>query len=1061
LIVCALAVCTVDAQVSSRARAMESLSRFPAPSPKDGYPSPLGNGAYCDPAFGPPLPLVIKLGLSLYTPLLLFGLGSDLTSLSVETNGHITTYKASSTPGLASVYQDGKYVGYISDVSAEANFVSFCGSVPTSDGADRDRSSIRRQGSSTSSQSPVAGQTNGAVVVDDFNGDGIPDNAVITSSGLTVTLLNADGTTLSASSYPISGIGPSVLSADFNGDGFTDLAVTENDPSGQGNVVVLLGKGNGTFGPPAKYPAGPIGPFAFYLATGDFNGDGHADLAVTNEPSAIGTAGTVAVLLGKGDGTFSPAVSYTVGEFPGTIVAADFNGDGKLDLAALDSQVGFGSYVNKVWVLLGRGDGTFQPAVSTATGTGSGYLAFTDLNHDGNMDLVIADEFASAVAIMFGDGNGAFQPATEYVMAAQPVSIAVLPLGDGNTSLFTSDNISNGLFFFYVANDGGVVIPQIQNIGQGPTSIAAADLNGDPQPDLVITDTEAGNIYVELATGGGSFGNPVTYSLGSQPGALALADVSGDGKIDVIAADSTGLDVLLGKGDGTLGALRTFPAGGSLSSVTIADFNSDGKPDVAAANAASGGVSLFVGNGDGTFQNVRTILLTGGSIALSTVTGDFNRDGKPDLIVAFSPSDPTQPGGVAVLLGKGDGTFQAPSNIMLPGPIIQQIIGSAASAALAVGDFNSDGKLDLVTAIQGARSNQVVVLLGNGDGTFRAPTLTSTSTSPPMIAVTDLNGDGKPDLVLADCCGLSEASYLFGNGDGTFQAEAQFPSGSNPRGLAVADFNGDGKPDLAVIGQVTSPQYGTLSVMINFGFSTSTTTATTTTASPVSATFSPNAQSVTLSATVTSNSTPVSGGTVTFTVLGATPSASVTNGSATTSFSIPGGTVAGNYTLQAAYNPATGYATSSGTVQLTIAKATPVVTWSTPAGISSGTALGSAQLNATASVSGAFTYTPPSGTVLPAGNNQTLSVLFTPTDTTDYNTRTATVSINVTAPGAPSRCDINNQAGSVTVSDVQRIISEALGTASPVDNLNNDHAVNIIDVQIVINAALGLGCAAT
>jgi hypothetical protein len=593
----------------------------------------------------------------------------------------------------------------------------------------------------------VAPKAHELVALGDFNGDGVGDSAVITSSGITVNLYNADGTTLSSAFYPVPGIGPSLLAADFNGDGFADLAATETDPSGQGNVVILLGKGDGTFQAPAKFPAGM---YAYYLATADFNGDGAPDLAVTNNSSATG-ASTVSVLLGKGDGSFSAAVSYLVGDFPGTIVAADFNGDGKVDLAALDNVTGV-AYVNKVWVLLGKGDGTFQPAVSTATGTGSGYLACADLNSDGKLDLIIADEFASAMAIMMGNGDGTFQAANEYVAASQAISLAILTFGDGSTSLLTADNLSSGLFFFYVASDGFVAIPQLQYIGSGPTSIAAADLNGDGQADLAITDAEAGNIYVKLATGGGNFASPVTYSLGTQPGAVALADVNGDGKIDVIAADVSGIDVLLGNGNGTLGAVNTFAAGGSLSSITIADFNSDGKPDVAAANPSSGGIALFLGNGDGTFQTAKTILLAGGSVPLSAVSGDFNGDGKPDLIVAFSPTDNTQPGGIAVLLGKGDGTFQTPVTITLPGPIIQQAVGSASSAALAAGDFNGDGKLDVVTTIQGATSNQAAVLLGNGNGTFQAPILTNTNTSPPMIAITDLNGDGKPDLLLADCC---------------------------------------------------------------------------------------------------------------------------------------------------------------------------------------------------------------------------------------------------------------------------------------------------------------------
>lgn len=179
-------------------------------------------------------------------------------------------------------------------------------------------------------------------------------------------------------------------------------------------------------------------------------------------------------------------------------------------------------------------------------------------------------------------------------------------------------------------------------------------------------------------------------------------------------------------------------------------------------------------------------------------------------------------------------------------------------------------------------------------------------------------------------------------------------------------------------------------------FGTAATVATTTTAGSVTPiTYSTNSQTITLSATVTSTST-VNSGTVSFTLLSTAVSASVTGGFATTSFTVPGGTVAGNYTIQAAYVPGTGLAASSdNSQQLVISKATPVITWSNPAGIVYGAALGSTQLNATASVPGTFVYTPPAGTVLQAGNGQTLSTTFTPTDTTDYNTAPKSVLINV------------------------------------------------------------------
>ena len=384
---------------------------------------------------------------------------------------------------------------------------------------------------------------------------------------------------------------------------------------------------------------------------------------------------------------------------------------------------------------------------------------------------------------------------------------------DGNTLVLTGDSADGNLVYNFVASNGAAVMPVLQTLGTGPAAIAAGDLNGDHQPDLVITDPAAGNIYVELATGKGKFGNPVPYSLGSQPGAVELADVNGDGKLDVVAADATGIDVLLGDGNGTLSAVDTYPASGSLSSITIADFNGDGKPDVAAASAA-GSVAVFLGSGGGAFQPAQSVTLAGGLVPLSAVSGDVNRDGKPDLVVAYNQSDQTQPGGVAVLLGKGDGTFQAPVNITLAGPLVQQTTGSAASAALALGDLNGDGKLDVITAVQGS-PNQVAVLLGKGNGSFQAPLLSNTNTAPPMIAIAEINGDGKPDLVLGDCCGLTEASELFGNGDGTFQREVQFPSGPSPAGIAIADFEESGWPDLAVVGSVQSPVRGTLAILSN------------------------------------------------------------------------------------------------------------------------------------------------------------------------------------------------------------------------------------------------------
>ncbi len=733
------------------------------------------------------------------------------TYIQIRSAGHTTEYIFDSLTDSVAIYVDGELDQ--SDVDkgdAEDAIASVCGpGFKLTEGQLRrpaDGPSAFPAKDSVAPGTPV-GQTSEDTVIADFNRDGVPDSAALYGAGIFVTLHNANGSTLSSARYPVTGISVSqnIVTADFNRDGLPDLAVTQGafqtsaNPFPSGNVVVLLGNPDGTFGSPTPFPAGPVA--SSYLAAGDFNGDGVADLALTHTVSA--GAGRVAVLPGKGDGSFGPAVDYAVGPSPYTLIAADFNADGKLDLATLDAY----ESANRVWVLRGRGDGTFQPAVSSASVSTEGHLAYADLNHDGKLDLIIPDRLASAMEVMAGNGDGTFQPGKEYLAATQPLSIGILPLGDGNTSLITADNAGSGLFLFFVNNDGTVQSPELQMIGSRPSAVATADLNGDRQPDIVITDADAGTVTVKLASGKARFSNPTVYPAGPQPGALAIADLNGDGKPDVMAADLNGLDVLLGQGGGTLGAVNTVPAAGALTSVTVADFNSDGRPDIAAATPKGGGVALFLGNGNGTFQSVRTVPLAN---AQAAVSGDFNGDGKPDLIVANGVIDLATPGNLTVLLGKGDGSFQTSGSIALPGPLL-------FTTAPAVGDLNGDGKLDVVLPIFDSGQTKITVLLGKGDGTFQAPIVTESNTATTMVAIADLDGDGKPDVLLGSCCGRTEASYLLGNGDGTFQEELQFPSGPDPSGIAVADFNADGRPDLAIIGRVedTSPSRGTLTVLIN------------------------------------------------------------------------------------------------------------------------------------------------------------------------------------------------------------------------------------------------------
>jgi len=276
-----------------------------------------------------------------------------------------------------------------------------------------------------------------------------------------------------------------------------------------------------------------------------------------------------------------------------------------------------------------------------------------------------------------------------------------------------------------------------------------------------------------------------------------------------------------------------FSGGEFTTSVAVADVNGDGKPDLLLTNYGSG-VAVLLGNGDGTFQAA----VNYGAGTNFVAVGDVNGDGKPDLVVAGGGE-----GSVSVLLGNGDGTFQA---------AVSYGSGGYEATSVAVADVDGDGKPDLVVADECVNSSNcyngiVGVLLGNGDGTFQtALTYGSGGEYAFSVAVADVNGDGKPDLVLANY--ESGVGVLLGNGDGTFQTALTYGSGGDAGAnlVTVADVNGDGKPDIEVAIGCFGCNNGSVGVLINTSVS-SATTALTSSSNPSSI-----GQAVTFAATVTS-----------------------------------------------------------------------------------------------------------------------------------------------------------------------------------------------------------------
>jgi hypothetical protein len=726
-----------------------------------------------------------------------------------------------------------------------------------------------------------------AIAARDVNEDGRPDLVVATDGALVVTLLgDGEGGFPSASrrESDFTGGQTDVVLADFDRDGILDAAVAQ---PGSSEIRIGLGDGSGSFSATPPLAAEPV---ETKLAVGDFDEDGRADIAgaafgnsdavlrlsqlgigcpsasfarggrlqpLVNGPTAMAsgdwnddgipdvvTAGSLALSILTGDGKlgFSSAVdiALTPSGNPKSIAVADLDVDGDVDLAVT-------SQITNV-LLLRNSAGAFTNAGSLPVGTTAYAVTAGDYNGDGAPDLVTINRLDTSLTFFPGLGDLTFGPLvnTPIGFGAMSALAAGDIDGDGRLDVVVTSDANNVVRWYKGDGAGGFTLGGNHPVGSFPVAVAVGDLNGDTRPDLAVANALSDNVAVLLNQGGGGFSAAAFYPAGDTPRSVAIGDANADGRPDLVVAnrDTHDVTVLLGDGAGSFPTSRRVPGHNSPERALLLDADRNGRADLVVTTSPTttgGNVAVFPGDGLGGFGPVQ---IAAGAV-LGMATGDFDRDGRTDLLTVASGAT-----SLAFHKGQGDGTFAAPvtfaTGLFQPnslgvgdfdrdgdqdvvasssGTQIALLVGdgngsfsalapvastmsTAAGTGLAVGDFDRDGALDVAKA--NVTDNSVTVHFGNGAGGFSGVTFTlSVGLNPAAITTLDYNRDGILDLAVANFSS-NTVSLLQGSGTraSAFSVATTLTvggAGTAPAGLAVGDFNRDGLTDLAVTLQGTTP----------------------------------------------------------------------------------------------------------------------------------------------------------------------------------------------------------------------------------------------------------------
>ncbi len=659
-------------------------------------------------------------------------------------------------------------------------------------------------GNGTFAPSPIVEATggvgNGNVEVEDLNGDNRLDLIVAhtTSNGVTI-LLSQD--------VPVGSIGFSepmfrptgssavaVAIGEFDGDGIRDIAVTNFNSA---SVSILAGSANWN---EVQEIGGlsPSGSGVHQIRVADLNADSKDDLIVSDVVES-----KVYIFRGEGANSFTALPSNPTGNWPGRIQVADVNHDATLDIVTSNY---FGGSVS---LLSGNGDGTFDAATSVLAG---GSLAnpvdvrVSDLNLDGNLDLVVSEYGADQLRLLLGQGDGTFT-----------VSDTIISTGDSPRGAAIGDYNKDGrpdiAVISELAGTLAVSLNQSTNVPllvQSPSIavdtalwIAAGDLNDDMIPDLVTCNNEgahANTIAVMLGKGNGSYGAPVYFATGAAPRYVVVQDFSLDGKADVLVANSDDdtVGLFIGNGLGGLAPMVPIAVGDSPNSLALVALNGDNFPDIVVANGAGESLSVVLSNNARGFHPQVSYSLSGAPKGL--VVGEFTGDARPDVAVANSETDQLQ------IYENQVGGILA--------PWADLNVGDEPTYP-TTGDFDRDGRADL--AVSNHAEGTISVWRRNEVGQFAVRTDYPAGVNPVATTVSDFNLDGNLDLAVTNqnsgplYLGPNDVGIYLGSASGNLETPKYLQLGEGSYGLVATDLTRDGVADLAV----ANIQSGTLDVLVN------------------------------------------------------------------------------------------------------------------------------------------------------------------------------------------------------------------------------------------------------